>query len=203
MKITLCEAKIKMTRYILLIISGLITIGMVVATVVKEGFSYIGFSMIYVGVFFVPILLITLIDKYISKKCFLKLTDSGVNGVRKKIFTRSEIDLPIDKIDSILIESGIMDKFEGGKTLLIRSVSGVIQFRWVQNAEAFREAVINMIDEYKNDVSTQTSVRRSSAGRNGSNNTAGKMQELTELFEQGLISRSEYDAKRRELLNKM
>lgn len=203
MKITLCEAKIKMTRYILLIISGLITIGMVVATVVKEGFSYIGFSMIYVGVFFVPILLITLIDKYISKKCFLKLTDSGVNGVRKKIFTRSEIDLPIDKIDSILIESGIMDKFEGGKTLLIRSVSGVIQFRWVQNAEAFREAVIKRIEEYKNSMKQSSSQIASAVSTNNSASSSKKIKELKELFEQGFITQAEYESKRKELLSKM
>ena len=203
MKITLCEAKIKMTRYILLIISGLITIGMVVATVVKEGFSYIGFSMIYVGVFFVPILLITLIDKYISKKCFLKLTDSGVNGVRKKIFTRSEIDLPIDKIDSILIESAIMDKFEGGKTLLIRSVSGVIQFRWVQNAEAFREAVIKRIEEYKNSMKQSSSQIASAVSTNNSASSSKKIKELKELFEQGFITQAEYESKRKELLSKM
>ena len=79
----------------------------------------------------------------------------------------------------------------------------MIQFRWVQNAEEFREAVMKAIDEYNDGVSMQTSVRRSSSGRSGSNGTAGKMQELNDLFDQGLISRSEFDAKRRELLNKM
>lgn len=204
MKNTVCEARIKMTRYLLIVFLAVLEAGCIWLLYKQtEGKDQQYIIPVLSCMFLLPGVFITVRNMIVSRLCHLKLTDNRVSGVRRKLISREELDLPIDKIDSIRVCRRFMDILEGGKTLQVRSVSGVVEFPWVQNAEEFREAVMKAIDEYKDSMSMQTSVHRSSAGRSGSNNTANKMQELTDLFDQGLISRSEFDAKRKELLNKM
>ena len=206
MKNTVCVARIKMTRYLLIVFMAVLEAGGVwllyKATEGKESDREFIIPTLSC-MFLLPGVFITVRNMIVSRLCHLELMDNRVSGVRRKLISREELDLPIDKIDSIMVCRRFMDILDGGKTLQVRSVSGVVEFPWVQNAEEFREAVMKAIDEYNDGVSMQTSVRTSSSGRSGSNGTAGKMQELNALFDQGLISRSEFDAKRRELLSKM
>lgn len=204
MEKTISKADIRLTRFIMLIIIVLIDAGVIFGF--KDFLTDKSVPLIVamiIGVFTLPVIIITLSHLYTAKNSSLILTETGISGARGKMTSDSELNLPIDKIDSIYIHNGIMDKLEGGKTLMIRSVSGVVKFPWVQNAEEFRNAVIAKIEEYKKGMSSNARQLVSAVSNKGSGNEAAKIKELKELFDQGLISQSEFEAKRKELLSKM
>ncbi len=202
---TICKADIRLTRFIMLIIIILIDAGVIFGF--KDYLTDKSVPLIVamiIGVFTLPVIIITLSHLYTAKNSSLILTKTGISGARKKLSSNSELNLPIDKIDSIYIHNGIMDKLEGGKTLMIRSVSGVIKFPWVQNAEEFRDAVTTKIEEYKNSIRKDNKNLISAVVNNASGGgSAQKIKELKELLDQGLISQYEFEAKRKELLSKM
>ena len=204
MEKTICKADIRLTRFIMLIIIVLIDAGVIFGF--KDFLTDKSVPLIVamiIGVFTLPVIIVTLSHLYTAKNSSLILTETGISGARGKMTSDSELNLPIDKIDSIYIHNGIMDKLEGGKTLMIRSVSGVVKFPWVQNAEEFRNAVIAKIEDYKKGMSSNARQLVSAVSNKGSGNEAAKIKELKELFDQGLISQSEFEAKRKELLSKM
>lgn len=45
-----------------------------------------------------------------SKRCTLLLTQYGVNGKRKKLFSLADLKLPIDKIDSIMVNISLFNR---------------------------------------------------------------------------------------------
>lgn len=205
MKKTICKADIRLTRFIMLIIIVLIDAGVIFGF--KDFLTDKSVPLIVamiIGVFTLPVIIITLSHLYTAKNSSLILTETGISGARGKMTSDSELNLPIDKIDSIFIHNGVMDKLEGGKTLMIRSVSGVIKFPWVQNAEEFRDAVTTKIEEYKNSIRNDNKKFISAVVNNASGGgSAQKIKELKELLDQGLISQDEFEAKRKELLSKI
>lgn len=204
---TICKADIRVTRFFFFIIMALIDLFAII--VFKDALIASGNSMLRIIVtisiiLLFPAIFITLCDIRAAKKSSLRLTETGISGARKKLSSNSELNLPIDKIDSIYIHNGIMDKLEGGKTLMIRSVSGVIKFPWVQNAEEFRDAVTTKIEEYKKSIRNDNKNLISAVVNNASGGgSAQKIKELKELLDQGLISQDEFEAKRKELLSKL
>ena len=122
-------------------------------------------------------------------------------GNIKKVISSASLDLPINKIDNIMIKDGIFDKIFGGKTIEIRSASSVMKFHYIQNAQEFADLSLSHIEQYKNNASTENTP----AAAANSNNTsiAAQIKELKELLDSEIISQEEFDAKKQELLSKM
>ncbi|MBR6044272.1 MAG: SHOCT domain-containing protein [Ruminococcus sp.] len=103
--------------------------------------------------------------------------------------------------------STLYNKLTGGNTVAIRSASGLIKFPWVQNAEEFVNATLAKIEEYKKTVKkdNQELIKAvaETAAAPANTSSASKIKEIKELLDQGLISQEEFDAKRKELLEKM
>ena len=148
---------------------------------------------------------------YAAKRCSLNLSEKGITGIRKKLFSTKEVKLPIDKIDSIMVSNSLFNKLTGGKTIAIRSASGLVKFPWVQNAEEFVNATLAKIEEYKQQVKeenkslvkTVTESAAAAAKPEASQTSASKIKELKDLLDNDLISKEEFEAKRRDLLDKM
>lgn len=166
--------------------------------------------IIPLGIILVIILLpviINIVLTHISKQCELLLTDSGIKGIRKKCFSARNIQLPVEKIDSIMHSTTFFNKLSGGNTVAIRSASALIKFPWVQNADEFTNAALAKIDEYKeqtkadnriliNAVAKKTAVETESS-------SAAKLKELKELLDSGVISQEDFEKKKNDLLLKM
>ncbi len=105
----------------------------------------------------------------------------------------------MDKIDSIAVQSGILDKIFGGQTIAIRSASGLIKFPWVQNAQEFVDTTLAEIQKY----TEAAELKSQPAPAAPASDDFEKIQKLKNLLDQGLLTQEEYDAKRKELLEKI
>jgi uncharacterized membrane protein YdbT with pleckstrin-like domain len=166
-------------------------------------------ELILAVIFFLPVIVWGCF-KYTSDNCSLCLTENGINGNRKKLFSNKQLNLPIDKVDNIMVSESIFDKMHGGRTVAVRSTSGLIKFPWVQNSEEFVNKTLAKIEEFKQKVkednqSLVSAVVQNAANTNNSNNSsaATKIKELKELLDSGIISQEEFDTKKKELLDKM
>ncbi len=136
-----------------------------------------------------------------SKRCDLSLYDNKLKGNIKKIISSASLDLPINKIDNIMIKDGFIDKLFGGRTIEIRSASSVMKFHYIQNAQEFADLSLSHIEQYKKNASAE----KAPVIAANSNNTsiAAQIKELKELLDSEIISQEEFDAKKQELLSKM
>ena len=82
--------------------------------------------MIAVLMVAVPVI-ISVVIRNIAKKCSLTLSEDRISGKRKRLFSEASLDLPIGKLDSIMVTYGIGDKLTGGTTVAIRSASDKIR----------------------------------------------------------------------------
>ncbi|MBQ6634649.1 MAG: SHOCT domain-containing protein [Ruminococcus sp.] len=173
--------------------------GTITRTCVDTYEDNIIFLLVLLVLLFSLPLILTRIVKIVAARCFITLQPNGIKGLRKKIISQMLIDLPIEKIDSILISKSILDFLRGGKTIVIRSNSGVIRFPWVQNAEEFMQATLAEIEKYKKNVAQQTPTQV----KEKDNSATEKMRELKKMLDEGFITQEEFDAKRKEFLDKM
>lgn len=165
-----------------------------------ERFPYISgtFSIINLTPFFLGIIMLIwkISIKFIIKHCLLDLKKDGIIGKRKYLFSSKLLQLPIEKIDSILIENRIIDKMLGGQTIAIRSASGLIRFICVQNASEFVDKTLEAIKAYQessqpNDVNIPT---------NTGGDNLEKIQKLKEMLDSDIITQDEFDTKKKQLL---
>ena len=153
--------------------------------------------VIYVVLFSLP-LIVTAIFKHECKTTVLTITDSQVYGSYNNFLFKRSLKMPIEKVDNLTTISGLMDKLCSGVTLGICSASGIIKLHFVQNADEVINATIDRIKEIKakeKDERASAPVIASSASE--------KLNELTLMKEQGLITENEYNQKRKEILAKI
>lgn len=144
----------------------------------------------------------------VAKNCSLVLENTGIIGAKAGLFSSKEIKLPTEKIDSITVQNGIFDKIFGGKTIAVRSASGLIKFPWVQNANEFVNATLAKIEGFKQSVKNEnqnlvSAMAKSIGGNTGNSSAAQQIKEIKDLLDSGLITQEEFEAKRKELLDKM
>ncbi|MBQ9899323.1 MAG: SHOCT domain-containing protein [Ruminococcus sp.] len=142
------------------------------------------------------------LEQHISSNCHLELTDKGVYGNQKTVFSNKELSLPIDKVDNVMISESVLDKLRGGKTFAVRSASGLVRFPWVRNANEFVTATLAKIEEFKKTVKLDAPALAQPAAAAPSSDV-DKIKELKELLDSGLISPEEFEEKRRELLSRI
>ncbi|MBR1753005.1 MAG: SHOCT domain-containing protein [Ruminococcus sp.] len=166
----------------------------------------------FIGIYvFAAILIITIaltvITKSSSEKCSLVLYSDKLEGNRKKAFSMKTLKLPIDKVDSIMLSEGLSDKIWSGKTVAVRSASGLVKFPWVQNADEFVSETLAKIEEHteKNKADSKSLIDAVAQKSAGSENTSAssKLKELKELLDSGIISQEDFEQKKNELLSKM
>lgn len=146
--------------------------------------------------------------RVVAKQCSLTLESTGIIGRKSGLFSSKELKLPTDKIDSIAVQCGFIDKIFGGKTIAIYSASGLIKFPWVQNATEFVDATLAKIEEFKQSVKDEnnnlvSAMINNSGNNSGSSSAAQQIKEIKDLLDNGLISQEEFEAKRKELLDKI
>lgn len=135
-----------------------------------------------------------------AKKCTLELYGDRIDGNRKTIFSTKTLKLPIEKIDNIMINEGFNDKIWGGKTVGVRSASGVIKFPWVQNADEFVSATLAKIEEFKKNAPAPASAPAPSVVQNIQQSSADELAKFKALLDNGTITQEEFDAKKKQLL---
>ena len=170
-------------------------------------------SALYFLGFLAPLLLVVLLVVYlvvkticnsIARRSEIILHSRGISGIRKHIFSETKLELTMDKIDSIMITTTLRDHLFGGKTIVIRSNSGKIKFPWVHNAEEFMQATLAEIEKYKKNVAQQTPAPQAPVQAVEKDNSAmEKMRELKTMLDEGFITQEEFDAKKKDLLDKM
>lgn len=133
----------------------------------------------------------------VTKECSIELTSEGINGRRKRIGAKADLRLPIEKIDSLFVTETIFDKIRGGKTLGIRSNTGVIRFVCVQNADEFVAAANKAIEENKKS-NKAIPAPSTTVVQNTSN--ADELKKYKDLLDSGVITQEEFDAKKKQLL---
>ena len=146
---------------------------------------------------------------YPISRCSLELTNKGLSGQRKKIFSTIQLQLPMDKIDNIMVIENARSKSYGGKTVSIRSASGLIKFPWVQNADEFVRVTLAEIEKYNQSLKNVDKNLVSAIAGNSAlkaqpqQSAAQKIKDLKELLDSGIITQDEFDTKKKDLLDKM
>lgn len=157
-------------------------------------------SSIFILLYILPFV----IKKIIELPCkFTKLTvsESSVNGVYSGFFTKKTLNMPLDKVDNLSVTNSFMDKVRSGKTLEVRTASGIIRFHFVHNAEEVVEITMRRIEELRNAKKTEQPSEYIQAGTTVS--TSDKVKELLSMKESGLITEEEFLKKKEDLLSKM
>ena len=118
---------------------------------IKWGGDKFAIAIIIAGVVLgvVPILL-GVRQNIRSKRSSMELTDKAIEGKRKKLLSTESFNIPIDRLENVLVNGTIYSFLTGGKTVVIRSSSGMTKMPWVRNADEFAQAVRQKIDENKN-----------------------------------------------------
>lgn len=134
--------------------------------------------------------------EYEVKCCSLQLDKDGVTGNKRFFFTNKNVKLPIEKVDSIAVKNGFIDKLYGGETIAINTSSGLICFMCVHNATEFVDKTLEAIKAYKesnkpDDVNIQT---------NTSSDNLEQIKKLKEMLDSGIITQDEFDTKKKQLL---
>lgn len=150
---------------------------------------------VVIGLYLI-MLMIKAAEKAILKLCSLYLTNKEIKGIRKYIFLKKDLTFPIEKVDSIMVVNSTFDKIRGGKTIAIRTTSGLIKFPWVHNAEEFVNKTLDTIKAYNESSKPVT--------ENFQQNTGGdnleQIQKLKEMLDSDIITQDEFDTKKKQLL---
>ncbi|GEM_PF-6495757 len=155
--------------------------------------------LILIPIFLLP-LIINVMGKFIAKRCQLNLTENQVYGELKTLFGSKKLQIPIEKLDTIMTENSFLDKIRSGETLLVRSTSGVVKFHYVQNAEKFSRAALEQIEKFK---SKSKSENPAPAVNETGGSAAEKINSLKQMLDSGLISQEEFEFKKKDILSKM
>ena len=142
----ICKATIQARLSVATLLFG---IGGVILLIVSLSVPSVAVGVLIATVILAGIPQIVLIFR--SKHCSLMLTEKGltgsVSGSLNEFFGVRSLTIPIQKIDNISVTSGLSSLIEGGKTIEIRSASGLVKFPWVTNAEEFVNATLEQIEK--------------------------------------------------------
>ena len=116
---------------------------------------------------------------------------------RHGVLTKRGVELPIDRINNINFSQSFFERMIGAGDLLIESAgeSGQSRFSNVRKPSAVQNEIYRQIDLQRDRWAGGRTVIEESA--------ADKIRQLEELRTQGLVSDEEFQAKRRDLLDRM
>lgn len=115
--------------------------------------AFIIWPVIY-GFFGAPLLFIPTIIAIVRIIRFLctelAITDKRIIGKVGIINTKS-LDAPLNKIQNVSAESGLIGKILNFGTIKIMTASGTFNYPGVKEADVFKNRVLDQIDQYEND----------------------------------------------------
>ena len=142
-----------------------------------EGIEY-GYYLFFIGI----VVFIILGFVYLTKIRELTVTNYRVTGVTA---SGKRVDLPVSKISAV----GTAEFFE---RVTISTASGVITFHGVLN----RDAVLSVISDLLLKQQSETMAEKPKAAES----VADEIKKMKELLDQGIISESEFENKKKQLL---
>lgn len=134
-----------------------------------------------------------------AEKCRLELNQDGLFGEKKTFFSLQSINQPFEKVDNVYIKNGVIDKLLGGKTIAVRTASSRISLLCIENAEEFVNKTLVELKKYKASVASN----KSSAPAGNDSDAMDALPKLKNLLDQGLITKEEFEEKRKELISKI
>ncbi len=142
-----------------------------------EGIKY-GYYWFFIGI----VVFVTLGFVFLAKGRELIVTNYKVTGITE---SGKRVDLPVSKISAV----GTAEFFE---RVTISTASGVITFHGVLN----RDAVLAVISDLLLKQQSETTAEKSKAAES----VADEIKKMKELLDQGIISESEFENKKKQLL---
>lgn len=117
---------------------------------------------------------------------------------RTGVLTKRGVELPVGRIDNINFRQSLFERMIGAGDLLIESAgeSGQSRFSNVRKPDAIQNEIYRQIDR-------QNDRGYGAAPQAPTDDVAAKIKQLDELRRQGLVSDEEFEAKRRDLLDRM
>ena len=114
------------------------------------------------------------------------------------VLSRRSIDSRLDKVNNVEYRQPLWGRLlnYGDVEIDTASDAGVAVFRNISHPLQFRNTILAAAEQYR-------SAGRLPAAASGAPSGAERMRQLKALFDDGLISREEYEAKRRELLSEL
>ena len=148
----------------------------------------------------ITILGITIASWYFTH--FFVSTDRVVN--RSGILNRQGVEIPIERVNTVFFEQNLVERIVGAGDVLVESAgeSGVQRFYDIANPLAVQERLQQQIESA---VSRRAREANPNLGQSTETNNSftEQLKELNELRRQGIITDSEFTAKKSEMLRRI
>jgi uncharacterized membrane protein YdbT with pleckstrin-like domain len=118
---------------------------------------------------------------------------------REGIFAKRGIEIPLERINTIFFEQGIVDRMVGAGTLVIESAgeTGQQTFEDVRRPVEVQNTIYKAMEDNENRKFDRV---RGPAAAPAQPSTADELAKLAGLLEQGHLTQAEYDAQKARLL---
>lgn len=129
---------------------------------------------------------------------------------RSGVLTKAGVEIPLDRVNNVNFRQKLFERMIGAGDLLIESAgeSGQSRFSDVRKPDAVQNEIYRQVEAQRHRAAGATGATSAApisaaapAGAEGS--IARQIEELDELRRKGLVSDEEFEAKRRELLDRM
>lgn len=160
-----------------------------------EGAISIPLIVIIILIGFILPLIAPIIRKKWAERMRLTIDEEQIVGVYGR-FSAKQLNLPIEKLDNVVITDTFFDKIRSGKTIVVSGASGRVIFPMCHNADEFAAEALKMIKNYKQNYRADSG--RSNAQPQGG--TADELKKYKDLLDNGIITQEEFDAKKKQLL---
>jgi len=147
----------------------------------------------------IGILGITIISWYFTH--FFVSTDRVVN--RSGVLNRQGVEIPIERVNTVFFEQNFVERLVGAGDVLVESAgeSGVQRFFDIANPLAVQERLQQQIEARKFKESPSSDV--DDIRRKDNSEISERIIELNDLRRQGILSFTEFEEKKTELLSRM
>lgn len=186
------------------IMMGKAVISLVVATAIGIGLLTLGWTgFLGKGVNAVGVLLILVSLGYMARTWiswystnFVLTTDRCI--YREGIVAKRGVEIPLDRVNTVFFNQGILERMVGAGTLTIESAGehGLQTFEDVRNPMAVQQELYQQIEDQRN----RRVVRVDEVGDGGGSSPADELTKLADLHARGVLSDEEFAEQKARLL---
>ncbi|MBQ8796637.1 MAG: SHOCT domain-containing protein [Oscillospiraceae bacterium] len=145
---------------------------------------------IFIAVIIIPVL--ALVGSIIAKSLTsyeLTVTDKRIYGSLKR---GKRVDLPLDSISAVGIGAF--------RSITVSTASGRIAFSHIKNRNEIHQIVSKLLVERQTQPTPSVTTSVPTAAPTPATSNADELKKYKELFDMGVISQEEFDAKKKQLL---
>ncbi len=151
-------------------------------------------------------------ENRLGKNTKLSVSNNAIFGTYFKFISQKNLQMPLQNIINITVENGFWDrKLRKAETVFIETTKGKMKFHYVKNAEDFVSNTMQEINKtrigvnsFVNNSNLHNTENKTTNSVDGSNQSAtGKLKELSEMKNAGLITEREYNAKKTDIISTM